>query len=194
MASPGQKPRFAGLSWARLGSNQRPLACEAIRLPLQVWPVCREKPVAGGASQRCGSEAFAGDSQGFGPENGRSGPKSEARERFGRVSDPRGRQRKSLPVRSAGRHKRHRDDPDRADRDAHPGRRDLADPCPSWVRVPPPQGSRERDVRSQRPCPLRRRRRCRGRRSRRGRKRRGTTRGGSRRPTAAHRSRRGCRR
>jgi hypothetical protein len=52
--------------------------------------------------------------------------------------------------------------------------------CP----VPPPQGSRERDVRSQRPCPLRRRR-CRGRRSRRGPKRRGTTRGGSRRPTAA---------
>jgi hypothetical protein len=24
--------------WARLGSNQRPLACEAIRLPLQVGP------------------------------------------------------------------------------------------------------------------------------------------------------------
>jgi hypothetical protein len=87
--------QFAGLSWARLGSNQRPLACEAIRLPLQVWAVCREKPVPGGASQRCCSEAFAGDSQGFGPETGRSGPKSEARERLGRVLGPRGRRRKS---------------------------------------------------------------------------------------------------
>jgi hypothetical protein len=87
--------QFAGLSWARLGSNQRPLACEAIRLPLQVWAVCREKPVPGGASQRCCSQAFAGDSQGFGPETGRSGPKSEARERLGRVLGPRGRRRKS---------------------------------------------------------------------------------------------------
>ena len=30
--------RFAGLLWARLGSNQRPLACEASALPLSYAP------------------------------------------------------------------------------------------------------------------------------------------------------------
>jgi hypothetical protein len=31
-----------GTIWARLGSNQRPLACEAIHLRLQFLEVCRE--------------------------------------------------------------------------------------------------------------------------------------------------------
>jgi hypothetical protein len=35
--------RFAGLLWARLGSNQRPLACEAIYLEPQILGVCRGK-------------------------------------------------------------------------------------------------------------------------------------------------------
>jgi hypothetical protein len=34
-----KRPRFQGLSqWARLGSNQRPLACEASALPLSYAP------------------------------------------------------------------------------------------------------------------------------------------------------------
>jgi len=39
---------LASDGWARLGSNQRPLACEAFRLRLQVSSVCREKPVMRG--------------------------------------------------------------------------------------------------------------------------------------------------
>jgi hypothetical protein len=60
---------------------------------------------------------------------------------------------------------------------------------PAWPELP-----HDRKLRPQRPVPPRRRPRCRGRRSRRGRKCQATTTGGSPRPIAEHRSRRGCRR
>jgi hypothetical protein len=115
-----------------------------------------KKPVAGGASQRCGSDAFAGIHSGL-------GERPAALAQRARLANDSVASR--VPV--AGGENLCQSDPlvDISVTAMIPtgliatptGRRDLAESCPSWVRVPPPQGSRERDVRSQRPCPLRRR-------------------------------------
>ena len=72
------KRRFTGILWARLVSNQRPLACEATCHPtrkhpfcLQMLPMCRDRG-------KPSFTEFACVSRGFGPLEAASGPFNDA--------------------------------------------------------------------------------------------------------------------
>jgi hypothetical protein len=51
----GNQSDLQGLSWARLGSNQRPLACEASALPLSYAPEGPSRLAPPGAPRPCGN-------------------------------------------------------------------------------------------------------------------------------------------